>query len=621
MSWTTACSDKNFCLNQNSCTQGQVFLVEKATTTCGSQSINYSYKIDLNNDNTVDIQSSDDTVSGNFVKGIHKITWRATDNCGNLLQCTYLFNIKDCQPPSLLCINGLTQGLEAPSCSESFMASQFILSISDNCTPTDEIEIGIRRTGDGTGFPTQTSLTFASCDEGFNQLEVWVRDGNGLTNLCNNYVLVQDSDQDCHCNEDADVYINGCARSAGNKKISQFRLKTQLETLPGAAIPLNESFTQTIEDSCYTVHLENLPFGDSYRATLRAEQKFGPLNGVTTYDLVLISKHILSSEPFTSVYQSVAADVNRSNSVTTFDILETRKLILGIYDTFPNAPAWRFVRPAANPSQVANFAALQDTYQIVLPNLLDDVTLHNFHYVGIKYGDVNGTASFSDEPAADDRYNAPPLLVRTVDRRLKPGETIRIPLFLSEPLLLEGWQWLLEADPAKLQIIGLEGLPDECYHLRELELRASWADGLGRYFDVDQPFVWVKVKAIQATTLSEALMFHSQNMRCEAYTATERRPLALHFGEDAAAPVVFFAPKPNPFVSETSFDVVVKATSPAHLEIFDLNGRSVWSNHYTLEPGLQSLRLRAGLLPGKGVYMYRLRVGAEVSGGRLVRVE
>ncbi|MDX1912412.1 MAG: T9SS type A sorting domain-containing protein [Saprospiraceae bacterium] len=621
MSWTTACSDKNFCLNQNSCTQGQVFLVEKAVTNCSSPSINYSYRIDLNNDNTVDIQSSDDTVSGNFAKGIHKITWRATDNCGNLLQCTYLFHVKDCQPPSLLCINGLTQGLEAPTCSETFMASQFVLSMSDNCTPTDEIEIGIRRTGDGTGFPTQTSLSFGSCDEGFNQLEVWVRDGNGLTNLCNNYVLVQDSDQDCECNEDADVYINGCARSGGNKKIAQFRLKTKLETLPGAAVPLNETFTQIIEDSCYTVHLENMPFGDSYRATLSAEQKFGPLNGVTTYDLVLISKHILSSEPFTSVYQSVAADVNRSNSVTTFDILETRKLILGIYDTFPNAPAWRFVRPAANPSQVANFAALQDTYQIMLPNLLDDLTMHNYHFVGVKYGDVNGTASLNGEPSSDDRYHAPPLLLRTEDRYLRRGESTRVPLYLSEPALLDGWQWLLEADPSKLEILGIEGLSPEFYHLQGATLRVSWSEGQSRYFDAQQALVWVTVRSLQAGRLSDALALQAQHMRCEAYTERGRRPMALYFGEDTGAGVLFFSPKPNPFVSETSFEVLVQETSPAQLEIFDLNGRLVGSEQYTLDPGMQSLRLRAALLPTKGVYVYRLRVSDEVSSGRLVRME
>ncbi|MFN0214537.1 MAG: T9SS type A sorting domain-containing protein [Saprospiraceae bacterium] len=68
-----------------------------------------------------------------------------------------------------------------------------------------------------------------------------------------------------------------------------------------------------------------------------------PLNGVTTYDLGLISKHILAIEPFENPFQIIAADANNSGSVTTFDIVELRKLILGIHQELPNNNRWRFV--------------------------------------------------------------------------------------------------------------------------------------------------------------------------------------------------------------------------------------------------------------------------------------
>jgi hypothetical protein len=40
-------------------------------------------------------------------------------------------------------------------------------------------------------------------------------------------------------------------------------------------------------------------------------------------DLVLISKHILGLEPLNSPYKMIAADANKSNSITTFDIVES----------------------------------------------------------------------------------------------------------------------------------------------------------------------------------------------------------------------------------------------------------------------------------------------------------
>jgi len=66
-----------------------------------------------------------------------------------------------------------------------------------------------------------------------------------------------------------------------------------------------------------------------------------PLNGVNTFDLILISRHILGLAPLTT-FNLIAADANMSNTITTFDIVELRKLILGSYPSLPNANSWRY---------------------------------------------------------------------------------------------------------------------------------------------------------------------------------------------------------------------------------------------------------------------------------------
>jgi hypothetical protein len=68
-----------------------------------------------------------------------------------------------------------------------------------------------------------------------------------------------------------------------------------------------------------------------------------PDNGVTTYDMVLISKHILGIQPFTSPFQIIAADANNSGSVTTFDNNVIKKVILGIEPNFPENRSWRYI--------------------------------------------------------------------------------------------------------------------------------------------------------------------------------------------------------------------------------------------------------------------------------------
>ncbi len=287
--WVSPCSNKTFCLNQGSCTMGDVFITEQAVTNCGNPNVNYSFRIDLHSNGSIDIQSSADTVTGPFPKGTHTISWRASDNCGNINPgCTYQFTIKDCTPPNLLCLNGLTQNLELPQCEATFDVKDFIINYSDNCTPKANIQLGIRKAGSGSGFPTDTSLTFGLCEQGFHTLQIWVKDENNLTNQCNSYVLVQDNANICECDLDANITLQGCVHSADSSKLENYTLNAQLE------------------------------------GVVRAQRVSDPLLGVSTFDLVQINKHILAQQPLKNFYQVLAADVNQSKSITTLDIVEIR---------------------------------------------------------------------------------------------------------------------------------------------------------------------------------------------------------------------------------------------------------------------------------------------------------
>ena len=84
-------------------------------------------------------------------------------------------------------------------------------------------------------------------------------------------------------------------------------------------------------------------------SNLRPIKNINPSNGVSTFDLVLISKHILGTAPFTNCFQHIAADVNKNGQATTFDLVELRKIILGIYSSFPSNTSWRFIPKNCTP--------------------------------------------------------------------------------------------------------------------------------------------------------------------------------------------------------------------------------------------------------------------------------
>ncbi|MCC6412349.1 MAG: T9SS type A sorting domain-containing protein [Saprospiraceae bacterium] len=608
--WISPCSDQTFCLNPNQCAEGMVTLTEKAVTSCGNSTMNYLYRIDLYNNGGIEIQMSEDTFSANLPKGVHKISWRASDFCGNVSSCTYLITVRDCTPPNLLCLNGLTQAVDPPDCTIAFDVDLFILQLSDNCTPTNNIQVGMRRTGDTSEvFPTAQTLEFGKCDVGFNPLQILVKDGDGLVNSCNTYVIVQQN-TGCYCDPDGDLELTGCSRTANNTALQTIRLVANLVSTGGVSPPVIKNKLQAFSDSCYALSFDQLPWGGSYLTTVRAERTDNAVNGVSTFDLVTMNKHILDIEPMTSMYQLLSSDVNNSKTVTTFDIAETRKVILGVSDTFSQVPAWRMIRPLANPSLLNQFNAVVDTYQLVINNLQQDLTTSGFNFVGIKMGDANLSAAFVGDP--DDRSDKGAPLGVYFDEKMD-GEVTLLGVHLAQNVSLEGWQLALQLDPRVTTVYDLTGVPPEnwSYDSETGILRVLDFFAVAKMFEKGDALFNLRLKQpLSATKASLA----PEVLQPEAYDAEGlRRTLFVETGNNLPAEdggVVFYPAKPNPFHAQTSVNVWLSEPASVLFEVYDVHGKRIWNEYRKAgTEGLQSFDIDAVNLPGSGVYVYRLVVG------------
>ncbi|MDX1912726.1 MAG: T9SS type A sorting domain-containing protein [Saprospiraceae bacterium] len=111
------------------------------------------------------------------------------------------------------------------------------------------------------------------------------------------------------------------------------------------------------------------------------------LNGVTTYDRVLVSKHISGIELLDSPYKIMAADVDNSNSVDQTDLNTILNLVSTVIIEFPNGH-YRFVQAAYVFPDPFNPFPFPETQ--VITNLQSDVS--NVDFIGVKKGDVNNTA-------------------------------------------------------------------------------------------------------------------------------------------------------------------------------------------------------------------------------------
>src|SRR5699024_3901548 len=114
------------------------------------------------------------------------------------------------------------------------------------------------------------------------------------------------------------------------------------------------------------------------------------LKGVTAFDLLLMSKEILGEDEFTSPYQYLAADVNKSSSITLIDIVELKRLILGYNQEFNDGRSWYINATGFNVENYMNSSS-PEAYEYVyyIEYLGSEETVIDF--VATKKGDVNGS--------------------------------------------------------------------------------------------------------------------------------------------------------------------------------------------------------------------------------------
>ena len=126
--------------------------------------------------------------------------------------------------------------------------------------------------------------------------------------------------------------------------------------------------------------LNDIPANNNFTVEL---EKGEYLNGVSTLDLVLIQRHILGIEALVSDCDLISADVNSDDNITAVDLLELRKLILGINATFPRSPSWKFFNVnSGNPFMVNDDLKFRKSEFPLTPLVVK----------AIKIGDVNDSA-------------------------------------------------------------------------------------------------------------------------------------------------------------------------------------------------------------------------------------
>jgi hypothetical protein len=378
---------------------------------------------------------------------------------------------------------------------------------------------------------------------------------------------------------------------------------------------------QSIESDVFGAYAaEELVTGSDYTITPVLDEN--PLNGVTTFDLVLITRHILGVQLLDSPYKMIAADVNNSGTITTLDVIQLRRLILSIDDEFANNTSWRFV-PAAYSFPVATNPWFESFPEVINVNDLSSGALSDQDFIGVKIGDVNGSAVLT-LGAVEDRGGRGEYYLETEDRSFGSGEAVEVVWRgrSAEPVsglqLTLGWA----GEVLELEELGRGELSEGQMGRRWVNeglLTASWhaAGGEAVEHGGKTELFRMVFRAKGPGRLSEVLYLSDEKTRTEAYgTGGDLMEVRLGYGEATDA-YALYQNRPNPLSEGTQIGFYLPQGGEATLTLTDMQGRVLRVLRGDYGRGYHQVWIEGRDLP-KGVLQYTLRAGDYTATRRMV---
>ncbi len=558
--------------------------------------------------------SSGHNVSGTFANGLYRVEYYVEDLCGNFETAESNFEIKNCKAPVAYCMVGLSTQLEGVDL--------------DPSQPGDESEEAIVNAAmfdNGSyhtcGYTLQFSfsedvnddeIVFDCDDIGRQTVELWVTDSEGNTSKCETYIDVIDDNNVDICQPRLGL-ISGRISTEDEQNIGEVMVELE-----------NSELNDAMSDEFGEYAFPEMPLGGAY--IVNPNKDGDDAEGVSTLDIVLIQRHVLGLSELDSPFKMIAADVNADNKISASDLVQIRKLVLGLNAEFPDNTSWRFVDKQFDFMDDSDpfLGPIQEKYLI---EYFDNNM--NIDFVGVKIGDVNSSIDldFNKSKNSSERYSSS-IDLTYKNNRFSKDEIFSIPFYVNEGgIMLGGFQ--ISLDLNKLEFINITSgqinlLKEHVYFDNNI-LNISWnSSGDLVKIDSDSPIFWLEVQASESGYLKKNIEEINEVMKSEIYFGDQLQVADLNLASRSNQAFSGFKVeqnKPNPFRSLTQISFELPYKGEVEIRIFDLSGKRLYSNKIVGDKGFNSFSIHKNEINSRGVLSYQLKFEDMVQTKKMILIE
>ncbi|MEO0338156.1 MAG: T9SS type A sorting domain-containing protein, partial [Bacteroidota bacterium] len=591
-------------LNNTDCA-GDVSFEIAAYDLCNGDTTNVVLQVIVDGQNATS-KLVDGVYSDRLAQGDHMMIVTARDACGNVATSTIEFAVEDAKGPSPILHEDIVLELSTSTDTADGGGSGFVWATDfvaspiydcngqDDTDTNDDLELvtlySINLVGDSVDV-NQSGLKF-TCDQVGQsvQVEVHAWDELGNHDFAVVEVIVQDNLGVCD-QAAGDGQISGGVATEDNSRVNEVEVSlsgaSQAPYMTNATGTYN--FTNLLEGFDYTV----IPSKDHFHE-----------NGITTFDVILLQKHIVGSGLLDSPYKMIAADINKSGDISILDLIQLRKIILGIDTRFSDNTSWRFVDAEyvfPNPS---------DPFQEIFPEVKNINNLEGAeeaNFIAVKIGDLNASAAAYVQPRTNRSFD---ITAKAETRLLKAGYDYKIDFEAAMLAKIQGYQFSLELNDVELVDMDYGVAQAEHFAIFPQEdlITTSWNN-----IELDdQRLFSIIIRPENDMALEDALQISSRKTEAEAYNLQGQvMPigLSLETGGQAGLSDALYQNRPNPFLGETLVRFQLGQGGQISLKVRDVRGRLVKAINGEFAPGYHEVRIKNNELPSAGIYYYTLEAG------------
>lgn len=576
--------------------------------------LRYSWTVDLDKDGISDMSGTGKSFTRIFPVGTHSVKFTVVNRCGVPSSCTFDVTVSSSKKPTPVCYREVVWVMDSDGTTEVW-ASDFDLKSTANCTNGD-----LTFAFDEKGLESGKRFSCADLPNGQAAripLKMYVFDESGNFDFCDVILILQDSPLTNACPDKANLLptISGKVVTETQEAVKNTEVK--LDNLTNST----EASYITKDDGYYQFSGLNV---FDFKA-VSADNAENPINGVSTLDLVKIQRHILGIESLDSPYKLIAADINNSKSITSSDLTNLRKLILGVTDKFDNNNSWRFVPESyvfADPQFPFDF---ED--KVLVDSIYEDK--NNVNFIAVKIGDINNSAEVNSQSSKTETRGSNALFV-VDDKTFEPGKLLKVDIKAGDLMEIMGTQFTMKFDAEKLEFSnlrsGLVTVKSSNVNFNQVSegiipLSIDIAEGLRLnpndiLFSID-----FRTKSNGNTRNIGILQSGLSPEVYDMQSNVRRLDLQVRNGETNTPQNILYQNQPNPFKDYTSVSFELSKAGIGVLNIMDITGKVVYQVQDNFVKGYNTVHIQNNQLNGAGIYYYQIETGDFSATRKMILIE